>query len=78
MGFVDTKAGNVLADVDTYAGWDSASRPTGIYFDNISPTADQLSTYQSYVSHAKSKGFSFVSPLLNPPVRKFFWEFQLI
>ncbi|KAJ6618977.1 Spherulation-specific family 4-domain-containing protein [Mycena sp. CBHHK59/15] len=60
LGYIDNKSGNVVADIDTYAGWDSSSRPTGIYFDNISPTANQLSTYQNYVSHAKSQGFTFI------------------
>ncbi|KAJ7325513.1 Spherulation-specific family 4-domain-containing protein [Mycena albidolilacea] len=60
MGFVDTKGGNVLGDIDTYAGWPSSSRPHGIYFDNVSPTTNQLSTYQGYVSHAKSQGFIFI------------------
>ncbi|KAJ7801565.1 Spherulation-specific family 4-domain-containing protein, partial [Mycena olivaceomarginata] len=60
MGFVDTKGGNVLGDIDTYAGWPSSSRPHGIYFDNVSPTTNQLSTYQGYVSHAKSQGFTFI------------------
>ncbi|KAK7035688.1 Spherulation-specific family 4-domain-containing protein [Favolaschia claudopus] len=59
MGYVDTTAGNVLGDVDTYAGWPSASRPRGIFFDHITPTTSQLSTYQSYISHAKSKGLTF-------------------
>ncbi|KAK7029915.1 Spherulation-specific family 4-domain-containing protein [Favolaschia claudopus] len=59
MGYVDTAAGNVLGDVDTYAGWPSSSRPRGIFFDSITPTTNQLSTYQSYISHAKSKGFTF-------------------
>ncbi|KAJ7814688.1 hypothetical protein B0H14DRAFT_2849795, partial [Mycena olivaceomarginata] len=49
MGFVDTKGGNVLGDIDTYAGWPSSSRPHGIYFDNVSPTTNQLSTYQGYI-----------------------------
>ncbi|KAF7333624.1 hypothetical protein MSAN_02405300 [Mycena sanguinolenta] len=30
------------------------------FFDKISPTASQLSTYQSYVSHAQSQGFTFI------------------
>ncbi|KAJ6476397.1 Spherulation-specific family 4-domain-containing protein [Mycena sanguinolenta] len=60
MGFVDTTAGNVLGDIDTYAGWPTSSRPHGIFFDEISPTASQLSTYQSYVSHAQSQGFTFI------------------
>ncbi|KAJ7657667.1 Spherulation-specific family 4-domain-containing protein [Mycena polygramma] len=59
MGYVDTLDGNVEADIDAYAALDSSSRPTGIYFDNISPsTASQLSTYQGYVSHTKSQGFT--------------------
>ncbi|KAJ7801558.1 Spherulation-specific family 4-domain-containing protein [Mycena olivaceomarginata] len=60
MGRVDTTGRNVLGDIDTYAGWPSSSRPLGIFFDNVSPTTNQLSTYQSYVSHAKSKGFTFI------------------
>ncbi|KAJ7019691.1 Spherulation-specific family 4-domain-containing protein [Mycena alexandri] len=64
MGFIDTQDGNVERDIDTYAGWPSSARPAGIYFDNINPTASQLSTYQSYVSYAKSKGFTFIG--LNP------------
>ncbi|KAJ7776433.1 Spherulation-specific family 4-domain-containing protein [Mycena metata] len=60
MGYVDTQAGNVEADINTYAGWPSSARPAGIYFDNINSTASKLSTYQSYVSYAKSKGFTFI------------------
>ncbi|KAF8123826.1 Spherulation-specific family 4-domain-containing protein [Mycena galopus ATCC 62051] len=60
MGFIDTEGGDVLGDIDTYAGWPSSSRPRGIFFDNISPTASQLSTYQSYVTHAQSQGFTFI------------------
>ncbi|KAJ6490245.1 Spherulation-specific family 4 [Mycena vitilis] len=60
MGLIDTQGGNVEADIDTYAGWDSSSRPTGIYFDNVSPTTSQLSTYQEYVAQAKSQGFTFI------------------
>ncbi|KAJ7166686.1 Spherulation-specific family 4-domain-containing protein [Mycena filopes] len=60
MGFIDTRGGNVEGDIDTYAGWDSAARPAGIFFDNVSPTANQLSTYQGYASYARSKGFTFI------------------
>ncbi|KAJ7325574.1 Spherulation-specific family 4-domain-containing protein [Mycena albidolilacea] len=60
MGYVDTKGGNVLGDIDTYAGWPSSSRPHGIFFDRVSPTTNQLSTYQGYVSHAKFQGFTFI------------------
>ncbi|KAJ6554802.1 Spherulation-specific family 4-domain-containing protein, partial [Mycena capillaripes] len=64
LGYVDTTApssGSIQADIDTYAGWDSSYRPTGIFLDKISPTQDLIGTYQSYVSHAKSKGFTFVT-----------------
>ncbi|KAJ7873141.1 Spherulation-specific family 4-domain-containing protein [Mycena olivaceomarginata] len=60
MGYVDTKGENVLGDVDTYAGWPSSSRPHGIFFDRVSPTTNHLNTYQSYVSHTKSQGFTFI------------------
>ncbi|KAF8123825.1 Spherulation-specific family 4-domain-containing protein [Mycena galopus ATCC 62051] len=62
MGFIDADGENVLGDIDTYAGWPNTSRPHGIFFANILPTASQLSAYQSYVSHAQSQGFTFVSP----------------
>ncbi|KAJ7801722.1 hypothetical protein B0H14DRAFT_2894708, partial [Mycena olivaceomarginata] len=42
MGRVDTTGRNVLGDIDTYAGWPSSSRPLGIFFDNVSPTTNQL------------------------------------
>ncbi|KAJ7157954.1 Spherulation-specific family 4-domain-containing protein [Mycena crocata] len=61
LGYVDTRKGSVVDDVDTYAAWDSTARPAGIFFDGVSPTSSLLSTYQSYVSHAKSKGFSFIA-----------------
>ncbi|KAJ7061980.1 Spherulation-specific family 4-domain-containing protein [Mycena amicta] len=60
MGYIDTNGGNVESDIDTYAAWPSNARPTGIYFDPINPTSDNLNTYSGYVSYAKSKGFSFI------------------
>ncbi|KAJ7468755.1 Spherulation-specific family 4-domain-containing protein [Mycena latifolia] len=61
LGYVDTTAGNTLADIDAYAGWDSSYRPTGILLDGVSAGANSLSTSQAYVSHAKSQGFTFVA-----------------
>ncbi|KAF7333626.1 hypothetical protein MSAN_02405500 [Mycena sanguinolenta] len=58
MGYVGTK-GDVLGDIDTYAGWPTSSRPRGIFFDDIVPTTSRLSTYQSYISYARSQGFTF-------------------
>ncbi|KAK7029912.1 Spherulation-specific family 4-domain-containing protein [Favolaschia claudopus] len=60
LGYVDTKsASTVLADIDTYAGWQPTYRPTGIFLDNVTATAENLEMYSGYVSHAKSKGFTF-------------------
>ncbi|KAK7035691.1 Spherulation-specific family 4-domain-containing protein [Favolaschia claudopus] len=60
LGYVDTKsASTVLADIDTYAGWQPTYRPTGIFMDNVTATAEKLEMYSGYVSHAKSKGFTF-------------------
>ncbi|KAJ7161844.1 Spherulation-specific family 4-domain-containing protein [Mycena crocata] len=61
LGYIDTTSGNVLGDIDTYVGWPSPSRPTGIFFDNVSPTVGQLRTYQGYMSYAKSQGFTFTA-----------------
>ncbi|KAJ7468757.1 Spherulation-specific family 4-domain-containing protein [Mycena latifolia] len=61
LGYVDTTSGNTLADIDTYAGWDSSSRPTGIFLDGVPAGASSLSTSQGYVSHAKSQGFTFIA-----------------
>ncbi|KAJ6507494.1 Spherulation-specific family 4-domain-containing protein, partial [Mycena vulgaris] len=61
LGYIDTTSGNVLTDIDTYAGWGSTSRPTGIFFDGVSGGANDLSTYQGYASHAKAQGFTFIA-----------------
>ncbi|KAJ7500722.1 Spherulation-specific family 4-domain-containing protein [Mycena galericulata] len=67
LGYVNTTSptsGSVDSDIDTYAGWDSSYRPTGIFLDGVTPSKDSVSTYQGYVSHATSKGFTFTA--LNP------------
>ncbi|KAJ6542860.1 Spherulation-specific family 4-domain-containing protein [Mycena capillaripes] len=61
VGYVDTHSANVLADIDTYAGWEPTYRPTGILLDNVTATADAVDTYSPYVSHAKTKGFTFTA-----------------
>ncbi|KAJ6527500.1 Spherulation-specific family 4-domain-containing protein, partial [Mycena capillaripes] len=70
LGYVDssTPSPAPLTDIDTYAGWDSSYRPTGIFLDLVSPTVNLVSTYQSYVSHGTSKGFTFVIVFLYSPV----------
>ncbi|KAJ7500756.1 Spherulation-specific family 4-domain-containing protein [Mycena galericulata] len=64
LGYVDTispTSGSVDSDIDTYAGWDSAYRPTGIFLDDVTPSEESVSTYQGYVSHATSMGFTFTA-----------------
>ncbi|TBU57701.1 Spherulation-specific family 4 [Dichomitus squalens] len=64
-----SKVSGVTQDVNTYAGWDAAYRVDGIFFDQVSGTAADFSTYQSFVSHAR-KTFDFVRAMatiaLNP------------
>ncbi|KAF7333622.1 hypothetical protein MSAN_02405100 [Mycena sanguinolenta] len=57
LGYVDTRVGTVMADIDTYAGWKTAYRPNGIFLDNVTATADAVDTYSAYISHAKAQGF---------------------
>ncbi|KAJ6533657.1 Spherulation-specific family 4, partial [Mycena capillaripes] len=63
LGYVDSSAPSPgpLTDIDTYAGWASSYRPTGIFLDLVSPTVNLVNTYQSYVSHATLKGFTFTA-----------------
>lgn len=45
-----------------YAGWSSAYRPTGIFFDEVEATSTYLSLYQTYATKVKSySGFTTVS-----------------
>ncbi|KAJ7468756.1 hypothetical protein FB451DRAFT_1401110 [Mycena latifolia] len=65
MGYVDTTtSASVLPYIDAYAAWDSSYRPAGILLDHVSATASLVDTYQAYVAHARSKGFTFVSRLV--------------
>ncbi|GLB43634.1 hypothetical protein LshimejAT787_1401460 [Lyophyllum shimeji] len=62
LGYVNLSSkavSSALVEIDTYAGWSSTSRPTGIFFD--STTADSVTEYQSLVSHAREKGFNFIA-----------------
>ncbi|KAJ7619638.1 Spherulation-specific family 4-domain-containing protein [Roridomyces roridus] len=62
LGYVDTGTNiTIESAIDTYAGWDSAYRPSGIFLDGVSPTEKLLSTYQGYVSHATNAGFNFTA-----------------
>ncbi|KZV68709.1 hypothetical protein PENSPDRAFT_652996 [Peniophora sp. CONT] len=65
LGYVRTNYGDqpiaqVEADIDTYASWPAAYRPTGIFFDEGSNDAAHVSQYTSYATYARSKGFSFI------------------
>lgn len=69
VGYVPTGDGTrsqsaVNADVATYAGWNSAYRPDGIFFDEVNPTSGLLSLYTAYSQTAKESfngGSGFVS-----------------
>jgi hypothetical protein len=52
---------STLSDIDKYA---DIYRPAGIYLDGTPAEAGGVSTVKNYVSHARSKGFNFVSNLL--------------
>ncbi|KAJ7085391.1 Spherulation-specific family 4-domain-containing protein [Mycena belliarum] len=58
LGYVETANGNALADIDAYAGWDSSSRPNGIFLDGVSSNPEGA---KGFASHARSKGFTFVA-----------------
>ncbi|KAF9461384.1 Spherulation-specific family 4-domain-containing protein [Collybia nuda] len=51
---------NIQAEVDTYAGWDSPYRPTGILFDGVSSGSSLFNQYENYTTYARRKGFSFI------------------
>ncbi|EKM59215.1 uncharacterized protein PHACADRAFT_191536 [Phanerochaete carnosa HHB-10118-sp] len=75
IGYVFTEYGSrsqsdVDADVSTYAGWDSAYRLDGIFFDQVETTSDLLSTYTAFVNTARqsfddSNGFVILNPGTN-------------
>ncbi|CAE6476461.1 unnamed protein product [Rhizoctonia solani] len=64
--FADTtRSSEVQEDVRTYARWDSAYRPTGIFFDQTPTNSSTQSLYSGYTSYAKSQiSNAFVT--LNP------------
>ncbi|KAI0772001.1 Spherulation-specific family 4 [Trametes elegans] len=51
-GASDRQAG-VISDVDTYAGWNAAYKPDGIFFDEVSGEQGDFGTYQKFVAHAR-------------------------
>lgn len=60
LGYVRTNYGatpqsDVQAEVKTYAGWGSAYRPTGIFYDEVLATSDAQSLYSAYTSYAKAQ-----------------------
>ena len=42
------------ADISTYAGWDSAYKVDGIFFDEVSGQPGDLGKYTDYFNFAKS------------------------
>ncbi|KAI0751510.1 Spherulation-specific family 4 [Daedaleopsis nitida] len=69
LGYVATWEGQaanqsgVIRDVNTYAAWASAYRPSGIFFDQVSATVATYATYQNFTNRARSS-FRYVT--LNP------------
>ena len=66
LGYVDTGNGGrssaaVTQDIATYAGWHSAYRPTGIFFDDVTPSSSLFSIYSTWTSDVTSAGFNYVS-----------------
>ena len=48
-----TKSSGVIADINTYASWDSSYVPDGIFFDQTSNNANDVALYTQYTTLAK-------------------------
>ncbi|KAG5642557.1 hypothetical protein DXG03_002570 [Asterophora parasitica] len=69
LGYVVTtskSSSRIIAEIDTYAGWSSSSRPTGIYLNGAG--GSNTGVFKSIVDHAKEKGFNLVAlgPMESP------------
>ncbi|KAF7333621.1 hypothetical protein MSAN_02405000 [Mycena sanguinolenta] len=61
MGYVDTATStSVVPYIDAYAAWNGSYHLDGIMLDHVSATVSLIGTYTSYVSHARSAGFTFI------------------
>ncbi|KAG6833128.1 hypothetical protein H0H87_010842 [Tephrocybe sp. NHM501043] len=67
-GYASRAIADITAEIDTYANWAEAYRLEGIFFDEASTNGTLLSSYQTYVSHAKSAFGSSTYIALNPGV----------
>lgn len=59
IGYVPTGGGqrsqaDVEQDIATYAGWASAYRPEGVFFDQVESSAALLSLYTTYAQDVRS------------------------
>ncbi|CAE6525488.1 unnamed protein product [Rhizoctonia solani] len=80
IGYVATKYTNkaqstVQAEVDTYAQWGSAYRPTGIFYDEVLAQSSARSAYSAYTSYAKAKipnAFVSLNPGTKPEDNQFY------
>lgn len=73
VGYVYTRVGKraiatVKAEIDMYASWPEAYRPSGIFFDEVSSSVKQLSYYQQLYSYVKQKFGSSAKVFTNPGV----------
>lgn len=61
-GFASRATADVNADITTYAGWGTAYKPQGIFFDEVSGGTNHVSLYQGYTTFARNKiSSAFVS-----------------
>jgi len=80
VGYVPTDYGStpsaeVISMIDTYSQWPSASRPDGIFFDEVSESASDLALYEDYASQVHSDfGTSLIilNPGTNPETSAYF------
>ncbi|EUC61653.1 spherulin 4, related protein [Rhizoctonia solani AG-3 Rhs1AP] len=80
IGYIATKYTNkaqsdVRAEVDTYAGWSSAYKLDGIFYDEVLAESSARSVYSGYTSYAKSKipnAFVSLNPGIKPTDNQFY------
>jgi hypothetical protein len=65
LGYVLTGQGSrsvsdVEADINLYAAWGDAFRPTGIFFDEVSEKPKFVTQYAGFASFARQQNFDFV------------------
>lgn len=86
LGYVRTNytvypQSDVEAAVHTYAQWNSAYRPTGIFYDEVLATSEAQSRYSGYTSYAKaqiSNAFVTLNPGTSAPAAFYNFADQIV